>query len=92
MRLSELPRTFRDAVEVTRGLGYEYIWIDSLCIVQDDPKDWKEEAPRMALVYGIAVCSIMAMDSENYEGGLLAQTNATEMSRHKPGILNSGLG
>lgn len=50
MRPSDLPRTFRAAVRVTRGLGYEYLWIDSLCIVQDDPHDWKDEAPRMALV------------------------------------------
>jgi hypothetical protein len=83
IRLSDLPRTFREAAEVTRGLGHEYLWIDSLCIIQDDPKDWKDEAPRMAVVYGNAVCSIMAMDSIDSYGGLLGDPNS------KPGILLS---
>ena len=32
----ELPRTFRDAVDISRRLGAQYLWIDSLCIIQDD--------------------------------------------------------
>lgn len=71
IRLSELPITFRDAVEATRELGYEYLCIDSICIIQDNPKDWKEEAPRMAIMYGNAVRSIIAMDSEDATCGLL---------------------
>lgn len=38
---SELSKTFQDAINVTRSLGYLYIWIDSLCIVQDDKNDWE---------------------------------------------------
>jgi hypothetical protein len=75
--LSDLPKTFRDAVEVTRGLGYEYLWIDSICIIQGDSEDWKSEAPRMAVVYGNAICSIMAMDSNGPNGGLLDDENST---------------
>jgi hypothetical protein len=81
--LPDLPRTFRDAVEVTRGLGYKYLWIDSICIIQDEPQDWKDEAPRMAVVYGNAVCSIMALDSKDHNGGLLDNPNSI------PGILLS---
>lgn len=45
-----LSNTFSDAVEITRKLGYRYIWIDALCIVQDDPEDWAREAAKMARV------------------------------------------
>jgi hypothetical protein len=39
IQLCKLPKTYRDAVTVARALGIRYIWIDSLCIVQDDPDD-----------------------------------------------------
>ncbi|KAI4694302.1 hypothetical protein J4E81_006518 [Alternaria sp. BMP 2799] len=42
--------TFREAIRVTRTLGYRYIWIDSLCIIQDSKSDWDYEATRMATV------------------------------------------
>ncbi|KAI1750445.1 heterokaryon incompatibility protein-domain-containing protein [Xylaria castorea] len=49
--LSELPPTFKDAIDVAIELGIRYLWIDSLCIVQDDPDDWKREASMMGDVY-----------------------------------------
>ncbi|KAH8803049.1 heterokaryon incompatibility protein-domain-containing protein, partial [Xylogone sp. PMI_703] len=67
----DLPLTFREAVQVARGLGYSYIWIDSLCIVQDDQEDWKAEAQRMAIIYDNAVCTIAAMDGADSDSGLL---------------------
>ena len=48
MDTGELPRNFRDAVTITRRLGLRYVWIDALCIVQDDSDDWKREAASMA--------------------------------------------
>lgn len=33
------------------GLGFDYVWIDALCIIQDDPDDWEREAPRMGKIY-----------------------------------------
>jgi hypothetical protein len=39
--LEALSQTFKDAIEIALELGFAYIWIDSLCIVQDDPKDWE---------------------------------------------------
>ena len=38
-----LPRSFRDATTITREMGFRYLWIDSLCIIQDDRDDWKRE-------------------------------------------------
>lgn len=55
--LSSMPQTFKDAVAVTRYLGMRYIWIDSLCIVQDDVLDWECEAARMADVYWLCLSS-----------------------------------
>ncbi len=65
-----LPKTFRDAIDVTIALGYGYLWIDSLCIVQDSSEDWKKEARRMAIIYDNAILTIAAMDAENSSQGL----------------------
>lgn len=54
----EASTTFKEAVRLTRALGYRYLWIDSLCIIQDSPVDWEFEARRMAIVYGNAVCNL----------------------------------
>lgn len=42
-----LPKTFRDAVEVTRDLGFRFLWIDSLCVIQDNDADWIHQASKM---------------------------------------------
>jgi len=58
----ELPKTFRDAVHVCREIGIEYIWIDSLCIIQEQEtqEDWAKEAPKMGQVYGNSILNISA--------------------------------
>nr|ADT63893.1 HET domain protein pin-c2 [Neurospora crassa] len=66
----ELPRTFQDAIEMTRKLGHRYLWIDSLCIVQDDEQDWAREASLMAKVYSHASCTLSALSSRDSSGGL----------------------
>lgn len=47
IEISSLSRTFHDAVAVSRRLGEQYLWIDSLCIIQDDDEDKAKEIPRM---------------------------------------------
>ena len=49
---NEIPKTFQDAIKVTRWLGVKYLWIDSFCIVQDDVLEWQTEAAKMADIYG----------------------------------------
>jgi hypothetical protein len=56
---SSLSKTFQDAIKITRSIGLDYIWIDSLCIIQDDPEDWQREAGKMAEVYSNSYLSIM---------------------------------
>jgi len=61
---SELPLVFQEAITITRSLGIRYIWVDSLCIVQDSIKDWTREAGNMTNVYRNSFCNIAATSSE----------------------------
>ncbi|OTA04371.1 hypothetical protein A9Z42_0049630 [Trichoderma parareesei] len=60
MPIASLPRMMQDVVLVLRRLDIEYVWIDSLCIVQDDKEDWKREAAKMALIYTNAELTVAA--------------------------------
>lgn len=71
--MKNLPKTFHDAVLVTRALGFRYLWIDSLCIIQDSHADWEKEASRMASVYMNAYVTISAAASNNSDGGLFVE-------------------
>ena len=68
--LSDLPKTCRDAVVVARTTGLRYLWIDSLCIVQDSNEDWEKEAALMGDVYSNAVITLAALDSPDSDAGL----------------------
>jgi len=68
--LKALPKTFYDAVLLTRALGIRYLWIDSLCILQDDKDDWARESARMAQVYQNAALTISADGAANSSEGL----------------------
>jgi hypothetical protein len=64
-----LPKTYRDAITITRKLKIQYLWIDSLCIIQDDTADWEHEAANMALVYSHAYLTIAAASTTDSTGG-----------------------
>ncbi|RMZ90857.1 hypothetical protein DV736_g1883, partial [Chaetothyriales sp. CBS 134916] len=66
IRLAILPQTLYDAVTWTRKLGGRYIWIDSMCILQDSEEDWQREASRMASIYGSATMTLVAASSSVY--------------------------
>jgi hypothetical protein len=65
----DLSLTFKDAIKLTSDLGQRYLWIDSLCIVQDDHEDWVREASQMAAVYSNALLTLSALSSENSTEG-----------------------
>jgi hypothetical protein len=54
----KLSSIYEEAIRVTLALGYKYLWIDSLCIIQDSATDWKYEASLMAAVYGNSACNL----------------------------------
>ena len=74
-----LTRTFQDAVDFTRRLSVEYIWIDSMCIIQDDGKDWLHEASMMFSVYNNAHVTLVGAHAKDgsvgmYSKGAITQT------------------
>lgn len=73
---SLLPATFQDAVRITRRLGIRYLWIDSLCIIQDSPEDWQLEASRMAGIYRNAWLTVSATASSSPSSGCFRHDQA----------------
>lgn len=60
---SSFPQTFKDAIITVHQVGLQYLWIDSLCIIQDDEDDWRREAECMGLIYAKARFTIAAADA-----------------------------
>jgi len=60
MPFKELAAATRDAVEVCIALGISYLWVDALCIIQDNAEDWQRESTRMKAVYAGAYVTICA--------------------------------
>jgi hypothetical protein len=69
--IGDLPATYRDAVLVARKFNFKYLWIDAICIVQDDEEDWEQEAVRMGGIYNSAALTIAAHCSTNDAHGFL---------------------
>lgn len=70
--IDTLPQTFRDAIQFARRLDQKirYIWIDSLCIVQNDKEDWARESVKMYEVYRNSYCNISATAANNSHQGI----------------------
>lgn len=69
--LDSLPLNFQHAIHFTRRLGMQYLWIDSLCIIQDSPEDWQVESGRMAEVYHLSALTLSAANSAGATHGFL---------------------
>ena len=69
-----IPALFQDAILASRTLGIRFVWIDALCILQDDVVDWEREAGRMATVYGNAYLTIAAASSSSATVSLLSNS------------------
>ena len=80
-----LPKTIRDAIEITRLMGIQYLWIDSVCIIQADrclgpqhqddvaKADWEKESMNMAAYYSNALCCIAATSATDSSQGFLVE-------------------
>lgn len=66
----KLPQTIEDAIKVTRDLGEEYLWVDSLCIVQDNMEELQRTLKRMDKIYRAAKLTIVALDNADADAGL----------------------
>ncbi|MCJ1397977.1 hypothetical protein MMC11_001173 [Xylographa trunciseda] len=72
IHFSSLSQTFKDAIHVTRKLGVQFLWIDSLCIIQDSPQDWERQSALMGNIYMDAILTIAATDAANGDQGFLS--------------------
>lgn len=70
MPLHDMPSILRVAITVARNLGFQYIWIDALCIVKDDDEDWAYEVERILHIYAGASLTISTVVSESSEDSL----------------------
>ncbi|KAI8655482.1 HET-domain-containing protein [Fusarium keratoplasticum] len=69
--VDQLPTTIKDALHVTERLGFEYLWIDALCIVQDSDDDKAVEVSKMHEVYQNSSLTICAARAETCLEGFL---------------------
>lgn len=72
---SSLPKTFQDAVTVTMWFKIKYLWVDSLCIIQDSHEDWERESKTMKHVYQNSFLTIAATKAADATGGLFVDRN-----------------
>ncbi|KAL8678594.1 MAG: hypothetical protein Q9186_005056 [Xanthomendoza sp. 1 TL-2023] len=79
LSITDLPQTFQDAITVVRRLGCKYLWIDSLCIIQNSKEDWLHEAGLMGEVYENSHCNIAATWNSSSDDGLFATRNPSEV-------------
>ncbi|KAK4247642.1 heterokaryon incompatibility protein-domain-containing protein [Corynascus novoguineensis] len=84
IQVDGLPATFRDACDIARRLGIRYLWIDSLCIVQDNPSDWEAEASRMASVYRNSWLTVYAAASSSPSSGIYRRRQAVWIAADDP--------
>ncbi|KAF4442819.1 Ankyrin repeat-containing domain protein [Fusarium austroafricanum] len=79
--ISNLPKAFRDAIEITRGLKVQYLWIDALCIIQQHGEggkagaahaDWNEEISKMSDIYYNSYLTLAPLWANSVEDGLLS--------------------
>ncbi|KAF2787744.1 HET-domain-containing protein [Melanomma pulvis-pyrius CBS 109.77] len=71
IEVAHLPKTFQQAVKISRKMNIQYLWIDSLCIVQDDAEDWDRESERMEQVFSSAYATIAATCASGTHDGFL---------------------
>lgn len=77
--LDVLPKTIADAVTVARANKIQYLWVDSICIIQDDPDDWTHEAYRMHQVYSCSLFTIIS-GTDTATGGLFQPRDQLKVS------------
>jgi hypothetical protein len=76
--IRDLPKSIQDAITITRRLGLRYLWVDSLCILQDSLDDWEIESAQMMKVYTNAFVTLFADAAFDDEAGYLGRRSSSE--------------
>lgn len=87
-----VPATVADAITVTRGVGERYLWTDSLCIIQDSEVDKMQFVPRMDVIYGRAVLTIINAAGDGALSGLPGVRPGTRFQQEDPFVIREGHG
>lgn len=80
---ADLPKIFKDAVQATNALDIEYLWIDSLCIIQDDEEDWRKESANMKNIFGFSHVTLAAADHDARTKGFSVFERDEEIAHSK---------
>ncbi|KAI7763753.1 hypothetical protein LZL87_011610 [Fusarium oxysporum] len=87
-----VPQTIKDAMYVAEQVGERFLWVDALCIVQDDPADLGHQTARMDLIYSKALFTILAACGEDSTSGLAGlPSNPRDVFQRQVKISASGL-
>lgn len=73
---TNLTKTFQDAIHITRRMQVRYLWIDSLCIIQDSTIDWQHESLLMGSIYKYGFCNIAATSGHDGRAGCFFDRNS----------------
>jgi hypothetical protein len=76
-----MPKTILDSLLIASKLKIRYIWIDALCIVQDDPNDWAAESAKMAGIYHGSILTIVAASSSSASQGCFNSNSRSQFRR-----------
>ncbi|KAK5740117.1 hypothetical protein LTR17_004829 [Elasticomyces elasticus] len=76
---AKLKRSIQDALSMAKHLGYEYLWVDSLCITQDDVEDCSRQVWQMDNVYSNSILNIAASDATNNDEGCFFDRDETSL-------------
>jgi hypothetical protein len=82
-----LPQTLKDAMKLTRDLGYDYLWIDALCILQDDSTDWQKQSSQMGLIYRNS-CVTIAPSVPMSAGSGIFNSESVDQSHEIPAVID----
>ncbi|KAK4506463.1 hypothetical protein PRZ48_000195 [Zasmidium cellare] len=83
---SELPKTVNDVIDFVKAIGERYLWIDGLCLVQDDHEDVLLGIQMMNSIYHGAYCTIVAASGEDANAGLIVSGNDPVVKEVAPGV------
>lgn len=79
LSMSDLPQTLQDCIYIVAQLGIRYLWIDSICIIQDSAADWELESSQMTDIYGGATMTVFADGAADDNAGMFRpQTDTHE--------------
>ena len=80
---NRIPQTIKDAMVLVGRLAYQYLWVDALCIIQDDKADKDLQINAMDRIYGLAMLTIAATAGKDATAGLPGVTPKTERQPNK---------